>query len=148
MNTDAVAGRRGIGQLLALCAVLLGLFLMHGAPATAAEGCHGTMSAPTAIHEHDAPALASGAPAAMAHPGAVQAQAVDAAGMEHGTSCVSTPARDHNPLLTAGLVAVAAFTTLAAFPLTERPWHLARTRRREPPRGGRSLLLQVCIART
>jgi len=31
-----------------VCAVLFGLFLMHGTPATAAEGCHGAMT--TAAH--------------------------------------------------------------------------------------------------
>ncbi|MER6924743.1 hypothetical protein ABT314_38445, partial [Streptomyces spiralis] len=49
---DSVRGRavrRGIARLLAVCAVLFGLFLMHGAPATAAEGCHGAMSDTAAL---------------------------------------------------------------------------------------------------
>lgn len=36
-------GRRGIARLLTVCAVLFGLFLMHGSPASAAEGCHGSI---------------------------------------------------------------------------------------------------------
>ncbi|MGV9625726.1 hypothetical protein ACWDTB_03960, partial [Streptomyces sp. NPDC003487] len=52
------ASRRGIARLLAVCAVLFGLFLMHGAPATAAEGCHGAMStmAASMTGGHDAAA--------------------------------------------------------------------------------------------
>ncbi|MEU2686591.1 hypothetical protein ABZ654_22460 [Streptomyces hygroscopicus] len=46
--SGGAAGRRGIARLVAVCAVLLGLFLMHGAPATAAEGCHGGMPSTTA----------------------------------------------------------------------------------------------------
>ncbi|MFI6564302.1 hypothetical protein [Streptomyces sp. NPDC050534] len=45
---SARTDRRGTSRLLAVCAVLFGLFLMHGTPATAAEGCHGAM--PTAAH--------------------------------------------------------------------------------------------------
>ena len=32
--------RAGVSRLLVLCAVLFGLFAMHGAPASAAAGCH------------------------------------------------------------------------------------------------------------
>ncbi|WP_328891994.1 hypothetical protein [Streptomyces sp. NBC_00316] len=137
--------RRGVARLLALCAVLLGLFLMHGAPATAAGGCHGEMTAPAAMHEAPtAVAMESMTPPVMAHSGAQQA--ADTAAM-HGALCVSTPARDKTPLPIGGLVAVAAI--LAAGYLAGRPWALGRTGRRgPPPSGGRSLLLQVCIART
>ncbi|MEV8128679.1 hypothetical protein AB0P07_32300 [Streptomyces sp. NPDC085944] len=126
--------RRGLARLLALCAVLFGLFLMHGAPATAAEGCHGAMSAPAGMHTATAP---------MAHPGVQQASG---AAVMDGTTCVSTPARDETRLTAPGLLAVVA--VLAALFLAGR---LApgRTRRRgPPPPGGRSLLFQVCIART
>ncbi|RFC78437.1 hypothetical protein DXZ75_05370 [Streptomyces sp. AcE210] len=135
--------RRGIARLLALCAVLLGLFLMHGSPANAAEGCHGPMSAPAALSaEHAGTAMASTSSSGTTHAAAQQASTMSAMG---GAICVSTPARDFVPV--AGLMAVVA--VLAVVPAVERPVALGRTGRRGPPTpGGRSLLLQVCIART
>ncbi|MGW8684952.1 hypothetical protein ACWGNN_28645 [Streptomyces sp. NPDC055817] len=136
--------RQGVARLLALCAVLLGLLLMHGAPANAAEGCHGAMSAPAALPaKHAGTAMASTSSSAT-HAAAQQASAMSAMG---GTMCVSTPARDLTTLPVAGLMAVVA--VLAVLPAVGRPVALGRTGRRGPPTpGGRSLLLQVCIART
>ncbi|WP_327321715.1 hypothetical protein OG735_03900 [Streptomyces sp. NBC_01210] len=135
--------RPGIALLPAVCAVLLGLFLMHGAPATTTAGCHGAMSAPVPMHkDHAVASMTSAATTAMAHPGA--AQASDAS-VTHGALCASTPARDRTPLPMTGLVTVIALA--AAWSLTGRPAALGRTGRRGPPTGGRSLLLQVCIAR-
>ncbi|MCZ4124042.1 hypothetical protein [Streptomyces sp. H39-S7] len=134
--------RRGIARLLALCAVLFGLFLMHGAPATAAEGCHGA-TAPTGVHE-DPHAMRSATVPMMTHPSLQQASG--SAAMD-GTTCVSTPARDTTPLTTPGLLAVV--TVLASVLLARN--HLAQAQPERcgpPPPGGRSLLLQVCIART
>ncbi|MFE7795113.1 hypothetical protein [Streptomyces sp. NPDC057460] len=144
--------RRGIARLLALCAVLLGLFLMHGAPATAAEGCHGAMSAAPMPAGHDTAVMASAARAFVTpapSPVVTQArtQQVSGAPAMDGAMCVSTPARDRIPLPTGGLLAVVA--VLAATFLAGRPPALGRTGRRgPPPPGGRSLLLTVCIART
>lgn len=154
---QAVAGtgqrrRRGIARLLALCAVLLGLFLMHGAPATAAEGCHGAMSAAPMSAGHDKAVMASAARASVtpaSSPVMTQADAQQASGASEmdGATCVSTPARDRIPLPPGGLLAVVA--VLAASFLAVRPPALGRTGRRgPPPPGGRSLLLTVCIART
>ncbi|MGW4385504.1 hypothetical protein [Streptomyces sp. NPDC004685] len=146
MTGTSTARRRGMARLLTLCAVLFGLFLMHGAPATAAEGCHGAMAAAAPMSEgHADAAMEFATPPAMTHvsgPQASQARVMD------GTTCVSTPARDLNPLPTGGLMAVVAVLATAAF-LVGRPVALGRTGRRGPPSpGGRSLLLQVCIART
>ncbi|MDJ0344917.1 hypothetical protein QMK19_30300 [Streptomyces sp. H10-C2] len=116
---------------------------MHGAPASAAEGCHGAMPAHAGIHENPH-AMQSATVPVMTHPGLQQASV--SAAMD-GTTCVSTPARDTTPLTTPGLLAVVA--VLASLFLVGS--HLApnRTERRGPaPPGGRSLLLQVCIART
>lgn len=144
----AVTGRvhsRGIVRLLVLCAVLLGLFLMHGAPATAAEGCHGTMSAAPMPAGHDAAVAASGHSVPMAHPGGNQQ--AGASPTAHGAMCVSTPARDRTQLPIGGMASVVA--VLTAISLAGRPRILGRTGRRgPPPTPGRSLLLQVCIART
>jgi hypothetical protein len=128
-----------------LCAVLAGLFLMHGAPATAAEGCHGVMSAPMAV---DAPAaLMSAGHGAMAHPGSEQTVQVAAPASMHGAMCVSTLARERTSLPLNTLVAVIAVLTVAV--LIGRQVARGRSGRRgPPPPGGRTLLLQVGIART
>ncbi|MFE9968415.1 hypothetical protein [Streptomyces sp. NPDC005525] len=141
-STGQSGRRRGIARLLALCAVLLGLFLMHGAPANAAEGCHGPMSAPAALSaEHVGTAMASTPSSGMTHAAAQQASTMA------GAMCVSTPARYFTTLPGIGLMAVVA--VLAVLPVVGRPMALGHTGRRGPPTpGGRSLLLQVCIART
>jgi hypothetical protein len=127
-----------------VCAVLAGLFLMHGAPATAAEGCHGAMAATTAMADDAVAGMAPAGHQAVVHPGGVQA-AAPSAGM-HGDACVSTPPRDRNPLpVGGGLLAVVAVLAVAL--LVGRPPVVPR-RRGPPPPGGRGLLLQVCIART
>ena len=147
------AGRRDIARLLLLCAVLAGLFLMHGAPATAAEGCHdavpaAAMPAPMPVGEDTAAAdpLAGGADAAMAHPGSGSAVQTPAPSMAHGAMCVSTLARERLPLPAHGLLTVVA--VLAVTVLAGRAVLPARIRRGPPPPGGRSLLLQVSVART
>ncbi|WP_328333101.1 MULTISPECIES: hypothetical protein [unclassified Streptomyces] len=143
MAGSGPARRRGIARLPALCAVLFGLFLMHGAPATAAAGCHGAMSAPAGMHEGPHATQSRTAPV-MTHPGVQQASG--SAAMD-GATCVSTPARDTVPLTTPALPAVVA--VLASLFLAGRTLAPGRTRRRgPPPPGGRSLLLHVCIART
>ncbi|WP_438290888.1 hypothetical protein [Streptomyces sp. HUAS TT7] len=133
----------GVSRLLVLCAVLFGLFLMHGAPATAAEGCHGAMSAPTGMHEARAATRTSAEPS-VAHSDVQRALGTSVMDRE---TCVSTPARDGKPLPMGGLAAV--FTAFAGVFLV--CWSAAAGwagRRGPPPPGGRSLLLQVCIART
>ncbi|MFI5877613.1 hypothetical protein ACIBAH_35375 [Streptomyces sp. NPDC051445] len=133
---------RDIPRLLALCAVLVGLFLMHGAPATAAGGCHGEMTLPGPMPVPTTVAMASLTSPAMAQ-GAQQAADTAAT---HDDSCCSTLAPDSIPLSIGGMGAV--LTILAATIHSGWPWALGRNRRRGPPPGGRGLLLQVCIART
>lgn len=136
--------RRGAPRLLAVCAVLLGLFLMHGTPAAAAEGCHSAMShvAPTADGHA---AMSPAAEAAAGHGAAIKASPMPGTG---GASCVSTPAHERIPLPAPGLLAVAVLGALmAGLPARLRAagcgagW-------RGPPDGGRDLLNRVCIART
>ncbi|WP_405779264.1 hypothetical protein OG512_03670 [Streptomyces sp. NBC_01378] len=140
------AGRRGIARLVAVCAVLFGLVLMHGSPASAAEGCHGSMPAPASMTAgHEASPMATAHAPATHHPG-LTLQAARAGGMP-GVLCVATPAHERIPLPAPGLLAVAAVTVPAA-------WTPARLRAlggsglRGPPAGGRDHLLQACIART
>jgi hypothetical protein len=141
--------RRGYARLSAVCAVLFGLFLMHGAPATASAGCHSAMSAPVSMRTgpgHPGAAMTSAALTATVRPGtsAHMAQGAES----HGTTCVSVSGRDRIPLPAAGLVAVVVIAALSAWLLAGRPVGRGRARRRGPPDAGRSLLLQVCIART
>lgn len=108
------AGGQGIARLLVLCAVLAGLFLMHGAPATAAEGCHGVMSVPMPVpapadmgHETATDSMASIASdghevmthtvSGLALPAAPVVKTA-AASTGHGALCVSTPVRERAPL--------------------------------------------------
>ncbi|MET9450651.1 hypothetical protein [Streptomyces cinerochromogenes] len=138
------AGRRGIARLLAMCAVLFGLFLMHGSPVSAAGGCHGSTPAPMPAG-HDASLMTTAHTPAPYLPGPAL-QAPGTAGMP-GTLCVATVAHERVPLPVPGLLAVAAITVSAA-------WAPARLRApgasglRGPPTGGRDHLLRACIART
>ncbi|MFF2409801.1 hypothetical protein [Streptomyces sp. NPDC058092] len=127
-------------RLLVLCAVLCGLFLMHGSPASAAEGCHGGM----AVTSEPPMSMTAGA----GHTAVPEEQGIprtDSAvtGM-NGESCVSTHARDRLlPLLMAlGLVILAVWVLGRLRPAVRGP------ARRGPPFAGRELLLQVCVART
>ncbi|MFJ9967456.1 hypothetical protein [Streptomyces avermitilis] len=155
-------GRRrrgpGVARLLVLCAVLLGLFFMHGAPANAAEGCHGSTAmavSPGMGHgedvrmDGDAPhPLAVTAPGASAMaPSALTAHGVAMPGMG-GELCVSTPARERTPLPATGLLALLGLMTVVAWYLTGRSGVFGEPARRGPPICGRHLLLQVCVART
>ncbi|MDT0453405.1 DUF6153 family protein [Streptomyces hesseae] len=142
--------RRALARLPAVCAVLLGLFLMHGAPASAATGCHAAMEEQhvTAPAEHAAHGehrtVAGMAPAASRSSTHMDSQAVTG---EHGTLCVATAARDRFPLPTIWLLAAAAFAGLAAWGLVRRRMAAGGAGRRGPPDGGRALLLRKCVAR-
>ncbi|WP_234341717.1 hypothetical protein [Streptomyces sp. NRRL S-646] len=140
------AGRRGIARLPAVCAVLFGLFLMHGSPASAAEGCHGAVlaAAPMPVG-HAASQMTTAHAPAMHHPGPAL-QATGAAGMP-GVLCVATPAHERIPPSAPGLLAVAAVTVPAAW-TPARLGALGGSGLRGPPTGGRDHLLQACIART
>ncbi|MFF7580549.1 hypothetical protein ACFZBE_37170 [Streptomyces sp. NPDC008061] len=143
------AGRQGIARLLAVCAVLLGLFFMHGAPATAAEGCHGTMTASAAspmTGGHDATMMTTVHAPASHGPGPA-VRAADASGMP-GALCVSTPAHERIPLPAPAMVGVAGAAVLALWSLLRLGAAFGGTGRRGPPEGGRDLLLKVCTART
>ncbi|MER5749236.1 hypothetical protein [Streptomyces sp. NPDC002088] len=137
-----------MARLLAVCAVLFGLFLMHGAPVTAAGGCHGAMPAMSSPMPdgHDV-AAATMAHAPDAHQPGLSVRHVDAPGMS-GVLCVSTPASKRVPLPAPGLIAMAAVAVLAVWMPAELRAAAGRMGRRGPPSGGRDLLLQVCIART
>lgn len=138
-----------MARLLVSCVVLCGLFFMHGAPAGAAQGCHGAMStvATTPMSGgHDSAAM-PGAHASAAHGAGPAVRAAEAAGMP-GTLCVSTPAHERIALPAPDLLVVAGAAALAVWALARLRAAADGTGRRGPPTGGRGLLLQVCIART
>ncbi|MCX4791281.1 MULTISPECIES: hypothetical protein [unclassified Streptomyces] len=130
----------GMSRLLVLCAVLCGLFLMHGAPASAAEGCHGGMAV---VANPPMPMAAGAAHTAVPEEHGISRADAAVTGM-NGESCVSTHARDRLlPLLTAlGPVILAGWVLGRLRPAVRGP------ARRGPPLAGRELLLQVCVART
>ena len=127
------------------CALLLGLFLMHGAPVSAA-GCHDAMAgmspvagAAVAGHMHtQAPGLG------MSSHGKANAAASVLTG---GGLCVSIEAPRG-----VGLPAVLLLAVLVGSWYLPKmvPWTIGRggSRRGDPPDGGRGLLLRVCVART
>ncbi|WP_223205855.1 hypothetical protein [Streptomyces xanthii] len=148
--------------MLALCAVLAGLFLMHGFPANAAGGCHGeatplTASAPapmsmsgTGAGPETAVAHAAGHAPVVAGTARDErsAQAGPAVSRTGGETCVSTPARDRLPLPSADAVLVFGLAALfMTWLIGCRPGAAGRAYR-GPPWSGRGLLIQVCVART
>lgn len=173
MTSDGSRRGPGATRLPVLCAVLLGLVLMHGSPASAASGCHGGMpltvlapapaghSANPAMHRapgthtpdatgHQAATATGGADTVdRAAPSAGRGPAAARVGGGRsgtgGASCLATPARGgpHLPPPGAGVPAVPPAVVLAG-----RSGGPAVPGPRGPPGGGRDLLLRVCVART
>ncbi|MEY9964271.1 hypothetical protein ABIA33_002313 [Streptacidiphilus sp. MAP12-16] len=133
----------GPARWIVVLAVLVGLFLMHGGPGSAMGGCHGAMplAMPAPVHQLTAPI-------AQTH-NTVQVRQGTAAGMgAAGALCVSTPARDHLPLLPTTLAALAVLILLGGITGSSGREAAFGTRWRGPPTAGRQILLRVCIART
>jgi len=68
--------------------------------------------------------------------------------MEHGALCLSTAARERSPLPVHALPALVALLAVAAMAGAAPGLGRRAGRRRPRPPGGRSLLLQVAVART
>ncbi|MFE4599712.1 hypothetical protein ACFRKE_02510 [Kitasatospora indigofera] len=137
--------RPATARLLAVCTLLLGLFLMHGAPVSAG-GCHDDMThavaAPGVASPHDVHT------AGAAHGADRGPTAAPDTTMAHGgTACLSTPAHGRAAQAAPTLLAVLALALLAGAGAHACLAGAAGLRRRGPP-GGRSLLLQVCVSRT
>ncbi len=133
----------GMARLAVLCTVLFGLLLMHGGPATAVGGCHDLMSASAPMGTASAMTVRG-----TVHPEASARAAVMRADATMGGSlCVSALPRDGVLLPVQsqlGMLVLGGCVPLGP------GWAgaLRDTRRRGPPRAGRNLLLQVCVART
>ncbi|WP_143686957.1 hypothetical protein [Streptomyces sp. TLI_171] len=132
--TEPAPAGRTAARWAVLCALLLGLFLMHGSPASAA-GCH-----------RMAPEPSAGA-AGLRHDLDGHAERSVTGPVPHGSSaaaCVSTQARDPLPLTAPG----AAVPWTHPRPPSARPVAAGDAGGgRAPPGGGRELLLRVCVAR-
>ncbi|MDR3036666.1 MAG: hypothetical protein LBV78_26785 [Kitasatospora sp.] len=137
--TDPAAAGRTAARWAVLCALLLGLFLMHGSPASAA-GCHPASASPP-------PPSASAPHAVTGHTPPGEGRPSANAPMLHGSSaaaCVSTQARDRAPVPAPG-AALPPHPPL--LPLTGPGPAGAERGGRAPPDGGRELLIRVCVAR-
>lgn len=148
-----VGSWQGFARLLVVCVVLAGLFLMHGAPASAAEGCHSmtsaSMLAPMPGTGGHSAATAPSGHRAVAHGVGGQSVQAGTASTGHGVMCVSTPAREHTLLPPHALLLLLVVVAMLALWMLAGPAAVRGRagRRGPPPPGGRGLLLQVGIAR-
>jgi hypothetical protein len=134
-----------IVRLLTVCALVTGLFLMHGLPAQACAGGSGMATTAMTGMATSGPGgqaiILSGAPVHGDH--AAARPAVPG----HGTPCVFTPApRGLDALL--ALLLLAATAALAASARPARGTRSAPRSRRAPPRAGPELLATLCVSRT
>ncbi|WP_395295063.1 hypothetical protein ACF9IK_17120 [Kitasatospora hibisci] len=149
--SDGRGGGRTTARLLAVCALLAGLFLMHGSP-TSAGGCHEPASPAPASTLQGAPhhtADRGGPPHAAAPPttrGARPDGPRTADGEQRAVSCVSARDRDAAGLAPPAARALAPAAALFAAPGV--PYRRRTDGPRAPPAAGRRLLLRVCVART
>lgn len=143
MDRTGTPSRPPVARLMAVCAVLVGLFLMHGSPASAAGGCHGAMAG-ALPGAHGAPGASGSHAEALPTGHRTDSSPLTSSGPT-GTLCVSTPAQQSLPLPALGALAVVG---LAGWEPLGRRLTAAVTRWRGPPRGGRGVLLRVCVTRT
>ncbi|WP_033217727.1 hypothetical protein [Kitasatospora phosalacinea] len=160
--TDPAPAGRTAARWAVLCALLLGLFLMHGSPASA-TGCHPARPTPADTSTSAPASTPAGTPAStpmtapMTAPTAGRGHHGDdphgdgrptaTAPVRHGSpasACVSTQARDRLPLPAPG---AALPGVLPQPPLAGPPCTGAERGGRAPPGGGRELLIRVCVAR-
>lgn len=126
--------------------MLLGLFFMHGAPASAGAGCHGApMSAEAAMTATQAAAPA--AATASADHYAPSVAAPHHATATAGATCWATPARGKVALSGWAVAVLAVLPLLCAEPASRVPVRFGGGWR-GPPSEGRTVLLRVCVART
>jgi hypothetical protein len=142
---------RATARLVAVGAVLCGLFFMHG---LAAQGCAGRTEASASSMAHSVtmatamtrPDTATGAMIATAsRPLAHSAPAPDAG--EPGALCMSTPP----PPGWAGMLALLLGISVVGLASTpgapDRATRPSNPRRRAPPLAGSTLLMNLCVSR-
>lgn len=141
---------RATARLVAVCAVLAGLFFMHGLPA---PGCHGGagVPAPSMAHSATVPAAAGEpdtAAGVMATPASRSpvAEVGSAGGL--GALCVSTPPPPGWAGLLALLLGVSVVGLARAMNSPGRATSPRNQRLRAPPMAGSALLMSLCLSRT
>jgi hypothetical protein len=132
---------RAFARLLILCAVLTGVFVMHGLPAQACTAGTGMpATAMTAMAGQGEETVA----AVLGHKDQAAAQHADPA---HGAPCVFTPAPRGIDILTALSLLAAAAVALVS-PVFPKPGGDRWPRSRRPPPGtGAELLTTLCVSR-
>ncbi len=143
---------RATARLIAMCAVLAGLFAMHGLPA---QGCPGGVeaSAPSMAHPvtvvtaADGLEMAAGMAVSASRPLAYAVAEAGADAGEAGVLCVSTPPSPGWAGLLALLLGVGVLGLASVLGLADRATRPRGQRRRAPPLAGSALLMNLCVSR-
>jgi hypothetical protein len=155
---DTVSGgalsARAMARLVAVFAVLAGLFAMHG---LSAQGCPGGIeaSAPSMAMAHPARVvtavdgfdMAAGMAVSASHPLAYAVAEAGADAGESGVLCVSTPPPPGWAGLLALLLGVGVVGLASILGLADRATRPSGQRRRAPPLAGSALLMNLCVSR-
>lgn len=160
VNGDAVqastVSARAVARVVAVCAVLAGLFLMHG---LATQECHGRAgtSASSMTHPMAAmPATVDGIGTSVettAHTSLNRSSVhvTSTSGADAGAPgglCVSTPPTSGVAVLLALLLAAGSVVLASAAPPANQATPQRNHRRRAPPVAGSALLMNLCVSRT
>jgi hypothetical protein len=155
VNTSSPSAR-ATARAVAVCAVLTGLFFMHG---LATQKCHGGAGTSASSMTHPMatmPAAASGIVKpvkAMAHASLNSSSAhvtstngADAS--RSGGLCVSTPPTLDLARLLALLLAIGVLVPASDVARLNLVTHSRKHRPRAPPLAGSALLINLCVCRT
>lgn len=134
-----------MARVIVACAVLAGLFFMHGLPT---QGCHGGAGMSPSSMTHSMVATVAGGSATPAGAMATQFRSeVGAAAEKPGALCVSTPP----PMGWAGLLALLLSLGVVGLAAVWRSPDAAvdprNQRLRAPPLAGTALLTSLCVSR-
>lgn len=153
VNGNALSGRAA-ARLVAVCAVLAGLFAMHG---LSGQGCPGGLGAPTTSMRHpvrmatatDGPALAAAAMATSVSRPLMHSKVTIGMDGQLGEVCLATtPSSGWAARLLALLVGVSVIGVTTALRSPTVISHPDNCQRRAPPLAGSTLLRELCVSRT
>ncbi|MGH3867990.1 MAG: hypothetical protein ACRDQ4_18070 [Pseudonocardiaceae bacterium] len=143
---------RATARLIAVCAVLAGLFVMHGLPA---QGCPGGVEASAPLMAHsatvvtaaDGPDMTAGMAGSASRPLAYAVAEAGADAGESGVLCVSMPPSPGWAGLLALLLVISVVGLASVLGLADRATRPSGQRRRAPPLAGSALLMSLCVSR-